>query len=496
MRHAMSIDLDLCVGCKACVSACKEQWDTGPGAARDWVHTYESGTRGKDLAVTFYPGLCMQCETHPCTTDCPTGATFIDARTGVVVVDPDVCIGCGNCISNCPYGARHYDPDKKIVEKCNLCAPFVARGEQPACVQTCPAECRVFGDLDDPESAVSRQIQEKGAKPLAVPGIDVRPKTTFAGDGARARILAQGVVKKPEKSWLTRTWSGATLPLTRTVVPSIGLVAVGGGLLVNLKARMDRVRREEAEPPVPERDTAQAEAALDPDSPRELHRHRLGMRVLHWFNATSWVVLLVTGIGLVSAASFAFFGTGFPRALSELARGKANLVRLHVGWGIVWGAVIVPVFLLFKHGPREVLHEVRVTGDDLRWLLAKPLAMAGLRAQPLPPQDKYNAGQKLFALFVLIATTAILATGLVMTFHVGSAGVVAAAILVHKLAIALAVVGVAVHVSMAAIIAEERPALRSMFTGHIDYHHAKHHSPKWVAALEGRPLEKSEQKEE
>jgi sulfite dehydrogenase (quinone) subunit SoeB len=256
MRHAMSIDLDLCVGCKACVSACKEQWDTGPGAARDWVHTYESGTRGKDLAVTFYPGLCMQCETHPCTTDCPTGATFIDARTGVVVVDPDVCIGCGNCISNCPYGARHYDPDKKIVEKCNLCAPFVARGEQPACVQTCPAECRVFGDLDDPESAVSRQIQEKGAKPLAVPGIDVRPKTTFAGDGARARILAQGVVKKPEKSWLTRTWSGATLPLTRTVVPSIGLVAVGGGLLVNLKARMDRVRREEAEPPVPERDTA------------------------------------------------------------------------------------------------------------------------------------------------------------------------------------------------------------------------------------------------
>jgi ferredoxin len=57
MRLAMSIDLDLCVGCQACVSACKEQWDSGPGAARDWVHTIETGTRGKDLAVTFYPGL-------------------------------------------------------------------------------------------------------------------------------------------------------------------------------------------------------------------------------------------------------------------------------------------------------------------------------------------------------------------------------------------------------------------------------------------------------
>ncbi len=87
MRLAMSIDLDRCVGCQACVSACKEQWDSGPGAARDWVRTFESGTRGKDLAVSFYPGLCMQCEDHPCTADCPSGATYVDARTGVVLVD-------------------------------------------------------------------------------------------------------------------------------------------------------------------------------------------------------------------------------------------------------------------------------------------------------------------------------------------------------------------------------------------------------------------------
>jgi formate dehydrogenase gamma subunit len=491
MRHAMSIDLDLCVGCKACVSACKEQWDSGPGAARDWVHTYETGARGKDLAVTFYPGLCMQCEDHPCTVDCPTGATYVDPRTGVVLVDRDACIGCGNCISNCPYGARHPDPVKNVVEKCNLCAPFVARGEEPACVQTCPADCRIFGDLDDPGGRLAKHIAARNARPLVTADVNVKPKTTYAGDLHRARILQQGVVKKPERSWLTQVWSGATMPLTRTVVPAVGLVAVSGGLLVNLKSRMDRVRREEREAdvaPVPALPAAGEAKAPAENGPDELHRHRLGMRLLHWFNAASWLVLLTTGVGLLSAASFAFFGQGFPRSLSRLLGGTPSLLRFHVWWGLAWATIIVPVFLLFKHGGREVVDEIRITRDDLRWLVVKPLAMAGLVKQPLPPQDKYNAGQKLFAVFVLVATTAIVASGLVMTFHLGSPAVVAAAILAHKLAIALVVAGLAVHVTMAAVIADERPALRSMITGQIDYHHARHHSPKWVAKVASRSL--------
>ena len=111
MRAAMMIELDKCVGCKACVTACKQRWGSGPGAARCWVHEYEHGRRGVDLGITFFPGACMQCEQHPCTTDCPTGATFMD-ELGIVVVDPEVCIGCGNCVSMCPYGARSADPAK------------------------------------------------------------------------------------------------------------------------------------------------------------------------------------------------------------------------------------------------------------------------------------------------------------------------------------------------------------------------------------------------
>jgi sulfite dehydrogenase (quinone) subunit SoeB len=505
MRLAMSIDLDLCVGCKACVSACKEQWDSGPGAARDWVHTYETGARGKDLAVTFYPGLCMQCEDHPCTVDCPTGATYVDPRTGVVMIDRAACIGCANCVSSCPYGARHPDPVKKIVEKCNLCAPFVARGEEPACVQTCPAECRIFGDLDDSTGRLAKHVAARKARPLVTADVDVKPKTTYAGDLHRARILEQGVVRKPERSWLTQVWSGVTMPLTRTVVPAVGLVAVSGGLLVNLKARMERVRREEREPReaslAPQATAAPpAAGASAPGSPApgavsvqagigpdELHRHRLGMRLLHWFNAASWLVLLATGVGLMAAASFAFFGQGFPRWLSRLFGGTPSLLRFHVWWGLAWAATIVPVFLLFKHGGREVLDEIRITREDLHWLIEKPLAMAGLVKQPLPPQDKYNAGQKLFAVFVLVATTTIIGSGLAMTFHLGSPASVAGAILVHKLSIALVAAGLAVHI-MAAVIADERPALRSMITGRIDYQHARHHSPRWVARVAPRSL--------
>jgi len=476
MRQAMAIDLDLCVGCQACVSACKEQWDSGPGAARDWVRTFEHGRRGADLTVSFYPGLCMQCEEHPCTTDCPTGATYADPRTGVVLVDADVCIGCGNCISNCPYGARHYDPDKEIVEKCNLCAPFVARGELPACVQTCPAECRIFGDLDEPGGRLAEFIRARGARPLVTSELNVKPKTAYAGDAHRERILASGVVARPKESRLTRTFR-SSLFFAREVVPAASLATLVGGALANLKARRDRVGREEA-----------ASTAFPPEGPvsgepPRLFRHRAGLRFLHWFNALSFLLLLGTGTALMSAGSFAFFGTRYPRLLSGVLGGREPLIRLHVVWGLFWAVVIVPLFLLMKRGLREVWEEVRLTRDDFSWLVKKPLAMAGLARGPLPPQDKYNAGQKLFAVLVLVATAVLIGSGLVMVFHLGTPRLVAASILVHELAIALVLIGLAVHLTMAVVILDERPALKSMLTGYVDQGHAERHSSKWVARI-------------
>lgn len=477
MRYGMLIDLNDCIGCEACVTSCKQQWGSGPGAARSWVHTLESGSRGKDLAVALYPGVCMQCEAHPCTTDCPSGATYVNAN-GVIVVDQDLCIGCGNCVSSCPYGARHVDDAKGIVEKCNLCAPLVARGEQPACVATCLAECRTFGDLDDPNGDLVRLVHAKGAKPLVTKEVDTRPHVFYAGDRQREQIAASGAVRKPRSTWLTAIWTSTTRPLASSVVPFAPVLALAGGTVVNFIGRRQRVAEEEAQI------EAQAEA-----KPVVIPRHRGGMRFLHWFNALSWILLLTTGTALMSGKKFALFGQSLPRHVASIFGGAPEMLRFHVLWGLLWAVVIIPLFLLYKRGGREAIEEIRLRRDDLVWLARKPLAMLGLGRQPLPPQDKYNAGQKIFAITALAGTATIIATGLVMALHLGGANVIATAILLHKLAIAFAILGVSVHITMAAIIREERPALRSMVTGKIERAHAETHNARWVEEHEKKKRE-------
>lgn len=494
MRRAMMIELDKCVGCRACVAACKERWDSGPGARRDWVYEFEHGSREKgDLGLTFFPGLCNQCDGHPCTTECPTGATYAD-KAGVVQVDADLCIGCGNCVSMCPYSARTVDHEKHVVEKCNLCTPYLARGEQPACVQNCLASCRHVGDISDPKSEVSQLIRQRKAQPLQSAQVKIGPQVYYAPAEARARILAQPeTIKLPQSTLLSRIWQQGSRPLAQYAVPPLVALVGLGGLAINLRLRKVKAEQEASDeaaaaqqkdaPPV-EAQPREAEQRSAAAAKAKLLRHRRGMRFLHWFNASSWILLLLTGTALMASPSFALFGQGFAKTVAGFFGGAASLLRFHVLWGLLWAAVIVPFFLIFKRGGLEAVREVLVTRDDIKWLMLKPLVMLGLRKTPLPPQDKYNAGQKMFAVSALAGTTLIIATGLVMSFHLGSVQLMQAAILVHKLAVMLALVGLAVHITMAAIIVEERPALRSMIDGYVDREHAVGHAPKWVAEHE------------
>ena len=191
-KLGLVIDLDICVGCQACATSCKE-WNTqgisGPltdfdphGSSPDgvWlnrVHSFEAG-EGEFGRTVHFPRSCLHCETPACVTVCPTGASYKRAEDGIVLVNPDTCIGCKLCSWACPYGAREYDHQEGVMRKCTLCVDRIynetlaEEDRVPACVRACPTGARAFGDLGDPESAVSLHVLARG-------GFDLLPEMGF-----------------------------------------------------------------------------------------------------------------------------------------------------------------------------------------------------------------------------------------------------------------------------------------------------------------------------
>ncbi len=183
---ALVIDLNVCVGCQACVTSCKE-WNTsgaaGPlpdtrayaeqyaGTFFNRVQTYEVGCFPETETLHF-PKSCLHCEDPPCVPVCPTGASYKRKEDGIVLVDYDKCIGCKYCSWACPYGARELDDQGRIMKKCTLCVDRIHDSalppaeRKPACVMACPTSARLFGDIHDPASEVSRAIREEGGYPL------------------------------------------------------------------------------------------------------------------------------------------------------------------------------------------------------------------------------------------------------------------------------------------------------------------------------------------
>jgi Fe-S-cluster-containing dehydrogenase component len=197
-KLGLVIDLDTCVGCHACAVNCK-QWNSGGPAAPltdhdpygadpfgvwfNRVHTFEAGDGAAGRTVHF-PRSCLHCEEPACVTVCPTGASYKRAEDGIVLVDEDLCIGCKLCSWACPYGAREYDYDSGVMKKCTLCIDRIYNENLPeaervpACVSTCPASARHFGDLGDPGSAVSRLVAERGGVAL-MPELGYRPVNRY-----------------------------------------------------------------------------------------------------------------------------------------------------------------------------------------------------------------------------------------------------------------------------------------------------------------------------
>lgn len=188
-RWAMVIDQDQCTGCEYCTLACQAHNDAPPDITWNIVHE-DRKVGEKDV---YLPRPCMHCENAPCVDVCPVKASYHRAD-GIVMMDYDRCIGCRYCEVACPYGARYFnweafdgpnpavpewgEPEverrpRGVVEKCSFCYQRIDRGlalglepgvdphATPACVVTCPVKARIFGDLNDPESNVSKKLARR-----------------------------------------------------------------------------------------------------------------------------------------------------------------------------------------------------------------------------------------------------------------------------------------------------------------------------------------------
>lgn len=205
VRWGFLVDLRRCIGCYACAVACKTEFDVRLSVFRAGLGEKVSGAYPNTKRV-FLPWLCNHCANPICIENCPVDEmeavhTFPDGSKmkymkratyqrpdGVVSIDQDRCIGCGNCVNDCPYGVRYLDPVKaaggeptlKAADKCSLCEHRLEAGIAPSCVNTCPGRARVAGDLNDPTSDISRLIASNNTRVLR-PELKTDPRCYYIG---------------------------------------------------------------------------------------------------------------------------------------------------------------------------------------------------------------------------------------------------------------------------------------------------------------------------
>ncbi|MEZ5657042.1 MAG: 4Fe-4S dicluster domain-containing protein [Burkholderiaceae bacterium] len=249
MKLGLLIDLDTCVGCHACAVACKE-WNarsamaggapdyepSGQAASGVWynrIRQFEIGDVASgakavpaapaapsaaamkqapvggghwNLSKTLnVPMSCMHCEQADCVTVCPTGASYKRAEDGIVLVDPDKCMGCSYCAWACPYGARELDEQEGVMRKCTLCVDRIydqslpEAERQPACVLACPAHARAFGDYDDPNSEVSQRAAGRERVGM-LEQLDYKPLNFYLAPRPAPQIKTDAVAAKPKST--------------------------------------------------------------------------------------------------------------------------------------------------------------------------------------------------------------------------------------------------------------------------------------------------------
>ena len=156
-QYGFFVDTSKCTGCKTCQVSCKDKNDLPVGVNFRRVYEYTGGDWEKQINDTwkqnvfaYYVSMsCNHCSNPACTKACPTGAMQKREQDGLVVVDKTLCIGCRYCEMACPYGAPQYNPETKVMSKCDGCFELLAQNKKPICVSSCPLRALDFGPIDE-----------------------------------------------------------------------------------------------------------------------------------------------------------------------------------------------------------------------------------------------------------------------------------------------------------------------------------------------------------
>jgi Fe-S-cluster-containing dehydrogenase component len=189
-NYGMIIDLEKCSGCYNCFLACRDEHYGNdfppislaqPFTGHFWMRILER-ERGKypKVKVSFIPKPCMHCDDPPCAKAALNGAIY-KRPDGIVIIDPEKSSGQKEIVSSCPHRVIFWNEEKKIPQKCTLCAHMLDQGEEePRCVEACPTGALLFGDLDDPKSEISKNWNSKRVEAFH-PEFGLKPRVKYIG---------------------------------------------------------------------------------------------------------------------------------------------------------------------------------------------------------------------------------------------------------------------------------------------------------------------------
>lgn len=237
-----------------------------------------------------------------------------------------------------------------------------------------------------------------------------------------------------------------------------------------------------------------------------IQRHSLSDRLMHWSNALLWLLLVASGLAIIDNEAVAPLTSGYSQAVRSLFGGGGRLLAFHISLGVIWISAFTIYLIVNRRGAAFFLRSIFTPAKgDVVWLFRKGLQMTlgkkmtarlGVSLE-LPPQGYYNSGQKAIAVMIVLCCLAIAASGALMALSTSISAssfpmlvaLVPWALLLHHVCVFLVLAGLIIHIYMAALSLEERPGLRSMFTGSVSADYAKHHHPLWLEQIK-TPLNK------